>query len=165
MRLKIYFDFNWTLIKLNELNCLQISRELVILGKQISLIILLGLYSISKLKFDLSWQDRKRHPALTLTSTLNENSALLMKFIFHRDSVPFCHDNGPFYHSLNVSELFTLSLKNSLPKNLRTCKIVLVAKWPENSRNCLPAPELSFCKKSTCILRLLNWFCHWFSDS
>ena len=32
---KICFDFKLTFMKFNELNCLQISTELVILGKQI----------------------------------------------------------------------------------------------------------------------------------
>ena len=40
------------------------------------------------------------------------------------------------------------SLKNSLSKNYETCKKLLVAKWPENLRNFLPAPDLSFQQKT-----------------
>ena len=32
---------------------------------------------------------------------------LFIEKVSNTDSVPFCHDNAPFYRALNVSELFT----------------------------------------------------------
>ena len=57
-------------MKFNELNCLEVSTELFILGKQNSLIVLLGLYSTSVFAaFTLPWKHDAEKDALIFTQT------------------------------------------------------------------------------------------------
>ena len=68
-----------------------------------------GSYELNELLIDLN---RVRHFVLKPSLLTGNVHLWSWSSPFHRDSIPFCHDNAHFYRALNVSELFASPWKH-----------------------------------------------------